>query len=337
MRCKNLWHVPFWHHQLKRVPRQEQAHASICALRREQGGNCPLDTVQTLQELFLLFPDACSWASGCLWLLFLYFKHKSFTVFCWINDNELQSRSLLTRTLSLVAILISIVWMPRSLSPLIRRDTVPEPWLPTVPSTEPRDPTCLRPPWLRGMFCAGCCPSCPSPAGRRSKAKPEFTVLTAGGKQAEHKPQSPPRVTVIKQSNEFSVREPKAQPRCRSFHALRKGGNRPRKIFPSKVKESVPLPSQHEQEGGEDNSANGTGCHRKVLHQNLAMLSHSYTLPEPNAMAGSGCHAEWLFYWSLWIYLKAKLLSAYNKIFITTLCIRWYWPQFLSPHGKKHV
>lgn len=221
MRCKNLWHLPFRHHQLEMVTCQEQAHASMRALKswREQEGNCLLDTVRTLLELFTLFSDACSWASGCLWLLFLYFKHKHFTVFCWINDNDLQSRSLLTSSLSLVAILISMVWMARSLSSLIRRDTLPEPWLPTIPSTEPRYPTCLQPPWLWGMFCAGCCPSSPlavvllaSSCRRRSWGKPELTVLiTTGVTQAEHKSQSPPRAAcsaVIKQSNEFSVCEP---------------------------------------------------------------------------------------------------------------------------------
>lgn len=152
---------------------------------------------------------------------------------------------------------------------------MPEPRLPTVPSTEPRYPTCLQPPWLWGMFCVGCCPSSPlaavlpaSSCRRRSRGKPEFTILTAGEKQAECKSQSPPQVAcsaVIKQSNEFSVYEPEVQPRCRSFHALRKRGNRPRRIFPSKVKESIPLPSQREQ-GREDNSASGTSCHRKVLH-----------------------------------------------------------------------
>lgn len=93
--------------------------------------------------------------------------------------------------------------------------------LPTVPSY----PTCLQPPWLWGMFCVGCWDSPrlqryqPPPAARGPGEKPEFTVVTIRGKQ-EHKPQSPPWVVcsaAIKQSNEFSVREPEVQPRCRFF------------------------------------------------------------------------------------------------------------------------
>lgn len=296
--------------------RRATAHSTTCRLCRS----------------YLYYPLlACSWASRCLWSLFLYFEHKCFTVFCWVNDNELQSRSLLTSTLSWVAILSSMVWKARRLSSLIRRDTVPEPWLPTIPSTDPRYAACLQPPWLWGMLCIGCCLSFSSAAAlpassccQRSGGKPELTILTTGVTQAEHKSQSPPRVAcsaVIKQSNEFSECEPEVQPQCRSFHALREGGSHPRRIFPSKVKESVPFPSQREQEGGEDNSANGTSCHRTVLRENLVMLSHSHTLPEPIATAGSGCHAEQLFYSILLIYLKTKLLSAYDRLIITTLCL----------------
>lgn len=36
MRCKNLWHLPFRHHRLETVTCQEQAHASIRALKRAE-------------------------------------------------------------------------------------------------------------------------------------------------------------------------------------------------------------------------------------------------------------------------------------------------------------
>lgn len=155
--------------------------------------------------------------------------------------------------------------MARILSSLIRRKTMPEPWLLTTPGTEPRYPTCLEPPWLGGMFCAGCCLSSPLSAAlpasscrRRSWGKPDLAILTQEWCQQSTSPRAlprPPAVRSLSKAMKSVHCEPEVLPQCRSSQG--KGGNRPR-TSPSKVKESIPPPSHGEWEGGKDNSVIST-------------------------------------------------------------------------------
>lgn len=190
----------------------------------------------------------------------------------------------------LVAVLISTVWMARIISPLIQRKPVPEPWLPTTPSTAARHPTCLEPPWPGGMFCAGCCPRCPfsaaSSCGRRPRGKPGLAMLTQEWCQQSTGHRALPRTPAVRSLSRAvnSVYcEPEGLPQSRPSRALRKGGNRPRRTFPSKVKESTPPPSHGEWEGGEDNSVVSTSnaqsqpcttrhCGRVRMLQRVAIL-----------------------------------------------------------------
>lgn len=143
------------------------------------------------------------------------------------------------------------------------------------PSTAARHPTCLEPPWLGGMFCAGRRPSCPFSAAlpasscRWSRGKPELAILTQGRCQRNTSDRAlpwPPAVQSLSKAMNAVYCEPEVLPQSRSSHALRKGGNRPRRPFPSKVKESIPPPSRGEWEGGEDNSVISTSNAQSQAH-----------------------------------------------------------------------
>lgn len=189
--------------------------------------------------------------------------------------------------------LISVAWVARTLSSSIRRKTVPEPWLPTTPSPDARCPTCLEPPWLGGMFCAGSCPSCPLSAAlpasscrRRCRGQPELAMLSQQWcpHNTSHRALPwPPAERSLSRAMSSVYWEPELLPRCTSPHALRKGGNGPRRTFPSKVKESIPPPCMVNEK-------------EKKITQSSApvMLSHRHGLPI--TVTGSGCYNEWPFH-----------------------------------------